>query len=269
MIHAELPLTRYPQDEQLTCGRIRVTRTWRPTPLRVPAHTHALTSMAVCLAGTFDESIGRQWHRVRPETLIVRPGGVAHANVYASGAPVYGLICELLPEALDVIRAETAVLTTARRIESGSVRHFGRQLDAEFRARDTLCSLSIEALVYELAIWTARRRGEGSTPRWLGRVQEFLRSEFKRTITLPEVAAIAGVHPSHLAKTFRRATGLTVGEYVRQLRVDYAASLLERGDRSLADVAVACGFYDQSHFSRVFARHVGLPPRRYVARGRK
>jgi AraC family transcriptional regulator len=54
-----------------------------------------------------------------------------------------------------------------------------------------------------------------------------------------------------------------MGSYVRRLRLDWAAGELVRSDRSLAALAVAAGFADQSHFTRFFKRHTGFTPNTY------
>jgi AraC family transcriptional regulator len=71
------------------------------------------------------------------------------------------------------------------------------------------------------------------------------------------------VHPTTLARAYRRAYGCTVGERVRSLRLDYAARRLLDGGRPLSDVALDAGFYDQSHFTRAFQRQFRMTPLQY------
>ncbi len=262
-----LPLTRFAQDRQTTYRSLRLTTTWRPPGLCVPRHTHDLTSLAWCVEGPFEETVGNRWQRVGMRSLLIRPGGVPHANKYPSQTPSRTLILELLPQTLDDIRTETHVLDAPRCFESARFALFGRRLDVESRTCDSVSSLAIEALVYELIVSTTRvsLTPKDGRPSWLGRVQDYLHAEFTRTISLSEIAKVAGVHPSHLAKAFGRAVGLTVGDYVRQLRVDYSATLLKQGQLSLAEIAVACGFHDQSHFARVFKAHYRVSPSRYAS----
>jgi AraC family transcriptional regulator len=74
------------------------------------------------------------------------------------------------------------------------------------------------------------------------------------------IAAAAGIHPVHLARVFRRHCGYTLGDYVRKLRVDFAARQLLATDEPLAGIAFAAGFSDQSHFTKVFKRQTGMTP---------
>ncbi len=82
-------------------------------------------------------------------------------------------------------------------------------------------------------------------------------------MTLDDLGAAAGVHPLHLARAFRRYFGCSVGGYVRRLRVEAASCALLDADEPLARVAHRFGFTDQSHFTRVFARVMGVPPGRF------
>jgi AraC family transcriptional regulator len=82
-------------------------------------------------------------------------------------------------------------------------------------------------------------------------------------LTLQELASDAEVHPVHLAATFRRFFGTTVAAYIRQLRIEYACRELARPDAPLAEIALAAGFADQSHFGRTFKRVMRVTPAEY------
>src|SRR5256885_155059 len=77
-----------------------------------------------------------------------------------------------------------------------------------------------------------------------------------------------GAHPASLARAFRAHYGLSVGEYGRRLRLAGAAAELAGSETPLAEIAANAGFADQSHFTRVFRRHVGTTPARYRAQAR-
>ncbi|MBA3845406.1 MAG: helix-turn-helix transcriptional regulator, partial [Planctomycetes bacterium] len=78
-----------------------------------------------------------------------------------------------------------------------------------------------------------------------------------------EVARRLGVTPEHLARLVRRATGRTVKALLRERRLEHACRLLRASDLPVGVIGARVGYPDPYHFSRVFARHAGIPPTAY------
>jgi AraC-like DNA-binding protein len=78
------------------------------------------------------------------------------------------------------------------------------------------------------------------------------------------LARESGLSKFHLLRVFRDRTGLTPWQYQVNLRLDRARRLLQRGEPA-SQVADACGFVDQSHFTRIFRTVVGVTPAVYAA----
>jgi AraC family transcriptional regulator len=77
---------------------------------------------------------------------------------------------------------------------------------------------------------------------------------------MSEIAAQARVHPVYLARVFRQVYGVTPGEYVRRLRLEWAKERILNSAEPLSDLALQAGFADQSHLSRAFRARYGVPP---------
>jgi AraC-like DNA-binding protein len=92
------------------------------------------------------------------------------------------------------------------------------------------------------------------------RAKEMLRQRLDGTVSIAEVAAACGLSRSYFIAAFRLATGQTPHQWLTACRVARARELLSASTLPLAEVAAACGFADQSHFSRVFVHAVGAPP---------
>jgi AraC family transcriptional regulator len=84
--------------------------------------------------------------------------------------------------------------------------------------------------------------------------ESLIQSDSKPTRTIEELAEAVGYHPLHVARSLRRLTGKTIGEYVRSSWLVLAQKLLEDRTRSIAEVAYLYGFADQSHLTRLFLR---------------
>jgi AraC family transcriptional regulator len=100
----------------------------------------------------------------------------------------------------------------------------------------------------------------GLSPSALGRVASFIEHEIDEKITLTALADIAGVSRFHFTKQFKVSTGLTPMAYLERSRIRRAQEMIRLGGMSLAEIALAVGFSDQSHFTRRFRSFVGCTP---------
>ncbi|HSM76764.1 MAG TPA: AraC family transcriptional regulator, partial [Bryobacteraceae bacterium] len=103
----------------------------------------------------------------------------------------------------------------------------------------------------------------GLAPRWLRRVHDFLETSFRENLSLNEIAGVGDVHPVHLAREYRRYFGCSIGEFLRRKRIEQACQLLARSNAPISEIALACGFSDQSHFSSAFKRQAGVTPGKF------
>jgi AraC-like DNA-binding protein/quercetin dioxygenase-like cupin family protein len=97
----------------------------------------------------------------------------------------------------------------------------------------------------------------------LGRLREvfeFIERHYPERIALPRVAALAGLSRPQFHAVFKKATGMTLVDYLNQVRLAHAARLLQETGQSIVEIAHAAGFSDQSYFDRRFRRHYGRTP---------
>ncbi|MEO0645515.1 MAG: AraC family transcriptional regulator, partial [Cyanobacteria bacterium J06650_10] len=92
---------------------------------------------------------------------------------------------------------------------------------------------------------------------------DYLRAHCEQDVSLEELAAVVDLSRYHFCRLFRRETGVSVSTYQIQLRLARAKTLIMDGI-SLSEVAIATGFYDQSHFGKHFKRYVGTTPAKYT-----
>ena len=103
----------------------------------------------------------------------------------------------------------------------------------------------------------------GLAPRILRRVEEYIDAHLDSAFNIAELAASVGISVSHFSRSFFRSVGFTPHRYVMRRRLTRAHDLLVQTDLAVAEVALATGFADQSHFSRRFRDFTGLPPRSF------
>ena len=95
-------------------------------------------------------------------------------------------------------------------------------------------------------------------------VEEAIDASVAEPPTVAELAALAGVHASHLLRTFRRHHGTTVANYARRRRIERARAAIATSGLPLSAIALDAGFADQSHFTRVFRQAFGETPGQYA-----
>ena len=91
-------------------------------------------------------------------------------------------------------------------------------------------------------------------------VLEYIEKNLAESVELSKLAAISRLSSSHFGRAFKGSTGMPPHRWHMYVRVQKAKALLAEKDSSLADVAAATGFADQSHFTRVFAKIAGTTP---------
>ena len=91
----------------------------------------------------------------------------------------------------------------------------------------------------------------------------YIDSHFNEKITVDELAAYVKLNPRYLTTLFKKEMGRTITEYISNMRVEVAQSLLARTDYTYAQIAYSLSFCSQSHFSKVFREHTGYTPREY------
>lgn len=121
------------------------------------------------------------------------------------------------------------------------------------------------AVVGLVSVSQALRAGDAdaATVAALSRVADFVQGRLADPPTVAELAEAAGCATSTLDRRVRRVYALSPQQYVLRARLDHAAALLGTADLTLAEVAVACGFYDQASFTRTFGRFTGETPAQF------
>jgi AraC family transcriptional regulator len=227
------------------------------------AHPHA--QFVLVLKGSLTEQGAGAGATYGPSTLLFRRADEPLSySVDGNGARC--LIVDMDESWLGRAREQAPLLTRSVAFRRGLLLHLAQRLYGEFRQRDEVSRLAVESLALGVLAEASRREAAArpAVPLWLLVAMALIEERFREPLSLAAVAKSAGVHPVHLARTFRRVHQTTVAAYVRQLRVDFARSLLG-GPAGLSDIACAAGFCDQSHFSRCFKRHTGLTPAEYRA----
>ena len=233
--------------------------------LELPKHSHRHSGFCLILQGRYTESYGKTLLECKPSSVKFQPAGEEHSDVYGNES-VRCFIIELQSDWLSRMGAGALVGNCPLVYKSSSLAWLMMRLRAEFQSIDDESPLLIEGLVLELLAETSRSRrrlSEGKPPLWLRQTKRFLYEQFSQPLTLSLIAESVGVHPVYLASSFRRYYHRSIGEYLRHRRVEFACHKISTSNDSLAEIALAAGFSNQSHFTRTFKRITGMSPAKY------
>ena len=249
----------------LTLGPFTLTETTYAAGYRTPWHAHERSALCLVLSGHYRERFHHREIDCPRGAVVVRGPGEEHADhVGAAGARCF--IIE--PEPAWLSRAGPEAPTATYPESAGPVGWLMSQALEEFRRPDDLSRVMLEGLVLTVMAGAcrARRPEHRLRPVWWRRVQEYLEERYKERITLQELGLVAGVHPVHLATTFRERTGQTVGGWIRARRIRAAQEMLRDGTRPIGAIGCDLGFSNPSHFSRTFRRLAGTTPQEWRRR---
>jgi AraC family transcriptional regulator len=232
-----------------------------PPNLRQPRHAHKLASFSFVMSGSYVEKFSPRAFSRKSSTVVLHPPEESHAVNFETNVQI--LSVEFDFKRLAAIRQHCRVLDEPASFQTENISYLGRKIYRELQQADTFSALAIEGLILEILAEAARRQtreDEKQFPRWLAQTREFLHANFTDSFFVEDVARIAGVHPVHLSRVFRRKFGCTIGEYVRRLRVEFARRQISLTETPLCEIALAAGFSDQSHLSKTFKSVFGLTP---------
>lgn len=230
---------------------------------KVPEHSHERALFCIVLNGNLEARHANKVRTFEPLSVEFLPPNQSHALFFP--ATTHAFCVDIAPQWLEWATKHLLKLNNYV-FASGTLNWLLRRLYREFLTLDEASSVAIEGLTLEMLAEVSRLNVKDANrrpPGWISQVVDLLRARYSDHLTLAEIAAGVSVHPVHLAREFRRFEGCTIGEYIRQLRIDQACRELKDSNQSLAAIAVDAGFADQSHFSKTFKRLVGMTPVEY------
>jgi len=201
---------------------------------RIVAFNHA--NCENCNVRGESEIVGRQIEDAFPAVLANAYVSL-YEEVRSSGKPVRNQICS-----------------------HGSDRSTNLRVANVFPLRDTAGEIIGTAAFYQPIA------EKDSTPAWYKAIRKavaYIDRHFADKIALEELAALSGMSETTFRRTFRRIMEMTVGDYITTIRLNHARKLLVSTPMTVSAIALESGFYDQSHFIRMFKRQRRQTPAQY------
>ena len=226
-----------------------------------PLHAHRRACLNLVVAGVYHEQV-RGVPKTHPAgSVIYKPAEELHLNRFESG-PVRVLVVEPSSSQFEQLARTTPGLTAPWHLDSPSVATGAARLYADLLAPATSETRTFRAtaLLFGRALQEEYHQRTAAAPCWLRSVRAHLDKRAADPFSLDELAGLAGVCTTHLARSFRQHTGHTIGGYVRHRRVARVIDRLVTSNDRLAALAAETGFADESHMIRTFRALIGRTP---------
>jgi AraC family transcriptional regulator len=235
-----------------------------PAGMVLPKHAHRHVYFTFVLEGSFQEKSAGQTLLCRPGTVRFLPAGEIHEDVIETRLRCLHIKAEA--SVLEELDRHSVVPRRPTEISGLTATWLANRLYAEFSREDSASSIAVEGLILEILAEIARvetKPRPALVPNWLKHATDIVESRFLERLSLAEIASEVGVHYVHLSRQFHKYNRCTIGDLIRRRRVQHASHLLAHSRTPLAEIALICGFSDQSHLSFLFKRYMGLSPSKF------
>lgn len=259
----------------------------RPEPVKMPEpYLSPSETILLLLQGSHTLTTRCNGHtyqdRMCPGSVCLLPRGTTSESSWTDSAQVLhiylssDLIARFAAE-LGHGDPDHAELQRQLNIRDPLIQQIGMALKTDLEQGCPVGPLYAESLAQSLALHLLRNYSSLSSlrecptqrgiPREIQRVLGYIEEHLGEPLTLPVLAAVGNISSSHLTRQVKQATGQAPHQYLLQRRVERARELLREGRLTIAEVAAATGFVDQSHLDHYFKRYVGVSPKEVVRSG--
>lgn len=227
----------------------------------VAEHEHRDAHFMYIVSGSFQTGVAGSGPGAAPP-LIYNPPRTVHRDRFASPRGTFFSVT-FDPAAAGCIGSLPVVPTAVRRHAAlSAMLRLIREISTPGAGESPAVA---EELCTDLVTLTTTEEIDRPIQRWLAEARRELERDDEECRGIADLSGSLGVHRGHLIREFRKHHGATPAEFARARRLARAAHLLASTRMPLAEVALATGFADQSHFTRSFHRAYGLAPGKYRA----
>ncbi len=226
-------------------------------------HYHENVYLTFLLKGILQETNRKEDYLCGPGGLLFHNWQEPHNN-HKRSEFARGFHIELEKKWFDDRGLDLGAIEGSLRITNPAIKTLVLKTYHELKLADGLLPLAIEDLINQTFAELLRmsESNSRSIPLWAQRIKEILHDPEADKITLKMLAAETGIHPVHISHDFSKYFGTHLADYIRKIKIEKALPLLA-AELPLTEIAYACGFADQSHFTRCFRKATGFTPLQY------
>jgi AraC family transcriptional regulator len=234
------------------------------THKHVDWHYHENAYFTFILAGKVLEGNKKQVYPCTPGTLLFHHWQEAHYNIKPDGF-TRGFHVELDKRWLTKYGIDTGKVQGGINLAHPQFRTLIYNIFKEFKIDAEESKLAVDgSLVDLLSRMTSQNvNHHNEIPAWVPKLKDILHDSATHNWTLQALSHAVGIHPVHLSRDFSRYFNCNLGDYIRTIKINRAIALFSKQEYTLTNIALECGFADQSHFIRTFKSLHQLTPLYY------
>ena len=231
---------------------------------KVDWHYHENAYFTFILQGCVIEGNKKEIYHCPAGSLLFHNWQDAHYNIKPPGF-TRGFHVELDLGWFTAIQPGFSVAEGSMNLLNPELKILMYKIFKETKLGDNNQQLNISALLADLfgGISGTEEIFGRKVPVWVRQIREVLNDNPLTAWTLQELAHAVAIHPVHLSRGFVKYFNCTLGEYIRAVKIERALAMLPEKKYTLTEIALACGFADQSHFIRTFKDQCDTRPSHY------
>ena len=221
------------------------------------------------LSGEGQICCGGTEYIVHPGDLLVVNSNELHGLFSQNGMEYYCLIVDSAFLAVNGLVAEEMCFETLVRSEGAN--QLFLNVVQELKVTAPYQPLVVRGRILLLMAYLAQNHARNQKNRFAADENVklaigYIKANFLRSLTLDDIAREVGLNKCYLARTFKKATGMTLIAYRNMVRCECAQKMLVKGNCSISEVGHRCGFENDSYFSKTFKSVVGMLPSEFQKR---
>lgn len=232
-------------------------------------HYHREIELYYITEGECDYFINNSVYPLKTGDIIIVPPNVLHSiNYKCSKRSRYLIFCnvDFLPASLkETLRTSPQVISSVS--SNFEVKKLLESMLWEYENQDQfskdMIKSSLSALL--ISLFRSKKSAQERKNHLIKQGIAYIDANYANQISLSDVANELSVRSEHLSRTFKKHTGFGFNEYLTIYRINTAEKMiLENPEKSLTEIAFACGFNDSNYFSTRFKKIVGIPPTQFA-----
>lgn len=226
-------------------------------------HYHENAYFTFLLQGNVIEGNKKEIYECLPGTLLYHHWEDPHYNIKPDGF-TRGFHIEIPREWFENLNISKENIEGSFNIKNPELKLLMYKVFKESKINDNTSETSTQKLLLNIfSELSPQKNIAEKKPIWVKQINELLHETCTDKLNLTEIAQTLNIHPTHLSRDFHKYFHSNLGDYVRKLKINKSLSILTTNEKSLTEIALECGFADQSHFIRCFKENMGVTPLKY------